>query len=70
MTAGTMSRDVDEWLCPVCTGITEAAPFVGNPQQPPHKGSRRRARKPSAGEGSKPQVAAAKRANRKKPIYR
>jgi hypothetical protein len=62
-----------EWLCPVCTGSDERAGFVGNPAgfvgnppQAPHRGSRQRARKRSAAEGSKAQVAGAKKARRQK----
>jgi hypothetical protein len=61
-----MSPDSDTWLCPVCAGSDEPAGFVGNPQQPPHRGSRTRARKRPLSEPSKPRVAAAKKARRPK----
>ena len=65
MPTDAMPRSVVHWLCPWCTGSTEPVGFVGNPQQPPHKGSRQRARRRSAAEGTRAQVAQAKKARRK-----
>lgn len=65
---GSMSTDVDQWLCPVCTGSRAAAPvtFVGAPPQPPtgRGGGQREKRKRSAGEGSPGQRAEAKKRSR------
>lgn len=59
-----MPVEDDEWQCPVCAGSNAHAGFVGNPQQPPHCGRRQSARKRGAAEGTKAQVAAAKKARR------
>lgn len=59
-----MPVEDDEWQCPVCAGSNAHAGFVGNPQQPPHRGRRQSARKRGAAEGTKAQVAAAKKARR------
>jgi hypothetical protein len=43
-----MPVEIDAWRCPICAGSSAHAGFVGNPQQPPHRGSRGRARKRGA----------------------
>jgi hypothetical protein len=62
--ADVMPVDSDPWLCPVCTGSTQHAGFVGNPRQPAQRGSKERARKRSRAEGTKAQIAEAKKARR------
>ena len=64
MPKDAMPVDSDPWLCPVCSGSTEHAGYVGLPRVPSQRGSKERARKRGRAEGTKPQVAAAKKARR------
>jgi hypothetical protein len=65
--ADAMPPETTPWLCPVCTGSSAPVGFVGNTPAPPHRGSRHRARKRASAEGTKTQVAAAKRVRRGAP---
>jgi hypothetical protein len=65
-----MAVESDPWLCPVCAGSDEPAGFVGRPQQPAQRGSLQRSRKRAKAEGTRLQVAAAKKKRRGKKQYR